>query len=83
MERLNPMPGLGVAGGPPGGADGSDWEEGCLGIPLETAAPGTRIRLSGRKRNETVWKIVYKFRTFRHVHAESRVQHAIGNFQNP
>ncbi|TWW62612.1 hypothetical protein D4764_04G0012590 [Takifugu flavidus] len=47
-------PGLGATGGLPGGADGSGWGEGCLGIPPEAAAPVTRIRISGRKRNGTV-----------------------------
>ncbi|TWW70762.1 hypothetical protein D4764_17G0002450 [Takifugu flavidus] len=49
-ERLHLSPGLGAAGGPPGGADGSGRGEGCLGIPPEAAAPATRIRISGRKR---------------------------------
>lgn len=53
MERSNLSPGLGVAGGFPGGADGSGREEGCLGIPPEVAAPTTRIRISGRKRKGT------------------------------
>ncbi|TWW76578.1 Spondin-1 F-spondin [Takifugu flavidus] len=30
-------------GVPPGGADGSGWGEGCLGIPPEAAAPATQI----------------------------------------
>ncbi len=52
LERLYLSAGLGTLRYTPGGAGGSSWGEECLGFPAETAAPATRTRVSGRRRDE-------------------------------